>query len=122
MLQRRADERSKQRMRLQRLRFELRMELAPEIPRMFRQFANLHVDAIRRLAGKPKTVGRQLRLEIPIELVAMAMPLADFSPVVGALRKAARREHARIRAEPHGAAELIHSLQLTKLINDPVCS
>ena len=38
-----ADERSEQRMRLQRLRFELRMELAAQEPGMIRDLADLDV-------------------------------------------------------------------------------
>src|SRR5438876_46392 len=48
-------ERPEQRMRLERLRFELGMELAAQIPRMAGNLANLDVGAIRRLARNSQT-------------------------------------------------------------------
>ena len=45
-----ADERREQRMRRQRLRFEFRMKLAADEPRMIRRFDNFDVNAVRRLA------------------------------------------------------------------------
>ena len=62
MLQRRADEGAEQRMRLQRLRFELGMELAAEIPGMIGDLADLDVHAVRSLAREPQAVRGENRL------------------------------------------------------------
>ena len=78
MLQRGAEKRGEQRMRLQRLRFEFGMELASQIPRMIRQFADLDVHAVGRLARQPQAVLGQNRLKFAIEFVAVAMALADL--------------------------------------------
>src|SRR5689334_17949146 len=54
----RPDEGLKQRMRFQRFRFELRMELAAQIPRMVRDLTNLDIRAVRRLARNAEAHGR----------------------------------------------------------------
>ena len=51
-----ADECAEQRMRLERLRFELGMELAAEVPRMIRDLADLDIHAVRGLACEPQAV------------------------------------------------------------------
>jgi len=56
VIESRAHERSKQRMRLQWLRFEFGMELAAQEPRMIGQLANLDVDAVRSLSGEPESM------------------------------------------------------------------
>jgi len=48
-----ADESREERMRLERLRFEFRVELAAETPGMVGQLANFDVNAIGGLAGDP---------------------------------------------------------------------
>src|SRR4051812_38721473 len=55
-----ADERFKQRMWLHRFRFELRMELAPEEPRMPCQLADFDVSPVRRLPRNAQSRRRQL--------------------------------------------------------------
>ena len=65
-------------MRLQRLRLELRMELAPDKVRMIRQLHHLHVSPVRRRSGNPQA-GRNHRLFVfAIEFVTMPVPLADL--------------------------------------------
>ena len=51
-------------MRLQRLGFELGMELAAQIPGMVGKFADLDVDAVGSLAGQAQAMLLQARLRI----------------------------------------------------------
>src|SRR6202790_3285710 len=53
------NKRSKQRMRLERLGFELGMKLAAQIPRMISDLADLDEGASGRLAGNPQHRRRQ---------------------------------------------------------------
>ena len=71
------DERTEQRMRFERLRFELGVKLAAEIPGMILDLADLDVGAVGRLARDLETVRGQHFLEFAIEFEAMAMALAD---------------------------------------------
>src|SRR5579883_1940484 len=100
-------------MRLQWLRFEFRVELAPEVPRVVRDFANLYVHAVHRLAGDPEAVARQHLLEFAIELVAVPVPLADLRCAVGLTGEAPFLQLADVRSQAHRAAEFVHTLQLT---------
>src|SRR5687768_6990643 len=65
------NKRSEQRMGLERLRLELRMELTAEVPGMLLQLADLDVHPVRRLPGELQAVFRQHRLELAVELIAM---------------------------------------------------
>ena len=79
---RRADERLEQRMRLERLRLEFRMELAADEIRMVGDLHHLDVGAIGRGPGNPQAAGDQRAFVFSIELVAMAVALADLGLVV----------------------------------------
>src|SRR5438477_3878942 len=90
------DEAGEQRMRAQRLRLELRMELHGDVPRMSGQLDHLHEFPVRRAAGDPQAfVGERLLVEA-IELVAMTMALVDRGRAVDLLPERARCEHALI--------------------------
>src|SRR5579864_1602670 len=67
MFQRCTDERSKQRMRLQRLGFEFRMELASQKPRMLGRLDNLHIIFVRRASGNFQSRSDQRFLEVAVE-------------------------------------------------------
>ena len=69
-------------MRLARLRLQLRMELAAEIPRMPGKLANLDVHPIRSFARQPQAVALQHILVFAIEFVAVTMPLADLARAI----------------------------------------
>src|SRR5690348_7242087 len=122
MPQRRPKECRKKRMRLEWLRFELRMKLAAEVPRVIRNLADLHVYAVRCLPGQSHAMTRKLGLELAVELVPVPVPLADVRRSVSLFGEASRRQPARIRTQPHGAAELIHAFQLAQLIYDAIGS
>src|SRR5579859_1716653 len=113
-----ANKRSKQRMRLERLGFELGMKLAAQIPRMISDLADLDVGAIGSLAGNPQTGRCQNLLIFAIELVAVTMPLADLRRAISLVREAAFHQQAWPRAQPHGAAQIVDTLQLAQLVND----
>src|ERR1051325_11282054 len=78
VLRRRANKRLKQRVRLHRLALELGVELAAEKPWVVRDLADLDVRVIRCLAGKLQARRLQVLFILPIEFVAMTMPLLDL--------------------------------------------
>ena len=72
------NEARKQRMRLQWLRFEFRVELAAQEPRMVRQLGNLHEVSVRRIAGEFHAVAADDFFIFPVELIAMAVSFGYF--------------------------------------------
>src|SRR6185295_12643479 len=103
------DERLEQRVRRLRARFELRVELAADEIGVLRQLDHLHQAAVGRRARDEHAVAGQRLAVVVVDLVAMAVPLADLGGAVrgGGLRT--RGEHARIRAEAHRRALLGHA-------------
>ena len=71
------DEAGEQRVRLERLRLELGMELHRHVPRMRRQLDDLDELAVERPADDLEPVLGQRLLVQAVELVAMAVPLVD---------------------------------------------
>src|SRR5215467_7146328 len=82
-----ADERREQRMRPRRLRLELGMELDGEIPGMAGHLGDLDELPVRRTSRDTEAVLAQCFLVQAVELVAMAMTLANRVGAVHALRK-----------------------------------
>src|ERR1700732_4994118 len=97
-------------MRLERLRFELGMKLAAQIPRMISDLADLDVGAIRSLARDAQPGGRQNVFIFAIELVAMPVPLADLRRAISLLRETPFLQQARPGAEPHRTAQIVDAL------------
>ena len=87
-----ADERGEKRMRRKRLRFEFRMELAAQKPRMIGSFHDFDVHAVRRAPRDAKSGARERLLILAIEFVAMAMTFGNFELAVGLVRERARLE------------------------------
>src|SRR5438105_1253789 len=108
IVERGAHERAEQRMRLQGLRLELRMELAAQEPGMIRELADLDVNAVGSLSGQPQTVLFQNSFVFAIEFVAVAMTLADLTPPVCLTCETVVRQLAGIRPQAHSSAQLIH--------------
>src|ERR1019366_2269281 len=77
------DERRKQRMRMHRLGLELRVELAAQVPRMPRDFADLHVRLVRRLSRNPQPRRCQDLFVLAVEFVAVPVPFDDLARAVG---------------------------------------
>src|SRR4051794_5394585 len=117
---RRPYEALEQRVRLHRLRFELGMELAAQIPRMVRDLTDLDVRIVGRLAGDFQSRRLQPLLVFTIEFVAVAMALVDLAHSVGLVGHAALGQPAGPASEPHGAAQLVDSLQFAEFENDAV--
>jgi len=108
-------------MRLQRLRLELRMELAAEEVRMARDFHDLDISCVGRGAAQPQSAASKQRFVLAIELVPVPVPLADLRrSAVGLGSQRILLQDAGPRAQPHGAAHLFHTQQFTQLVNDAV--
>ena len=88
--ERRLDEAGEERMRPQRLRQELRVELHGDVPRVAGQFEDLDELAVGRPARDPGAVLDQDRLVEPVELVPVPVPLVDER----------RRRRPRAASEP----------------------
>src|SRR5437667_7230979 len=100
-------------MRLQRLRFEFRMELAADEMWMVRQLDHLDVSSVGGRAGNSQSRRGESALVFAIELVTMAVALADLSLAVNSVRQRSRFDLAGPGTQPHGSAELLHATQLT---------
>src|ERR1700687_2610307 len=107
-------------MRFQRLRLELRMELAADEPGMVGGLNNLDIRSVRRPSGNFQTCTDEGLLIIAVEFVTMPVALADFERPIGARRKGSGLELAGPRTEPHRPAHLINSKQFAQLVNHPV--
>ena len=97
VLVRGADERPEQRMRLQRLRLELGMELASDEVGMVRQLHHLDVSSVRRRSGNPQAARGQRFFVLAVEFVAVAMTLADFELAVDLVGQRVRARSCRSR-------------------------
>src|SRR5689334_5725861 len=107
MFVRRAAKSLKQRMRVERLGLELRMELHAQKPRMVGDFANLHVNLVRRGTRKTQAGRHHQFFILAIEFVTMTVTLGYLELAVGLMREAARLDLARPRAQAHRTAELV---------------
>src|SRR5690242_1143377 len=87
ILVRRLDEFPEERLRVERLRFELRMELAAQEIRMVPDFYDLDVSSIWSRTRDPKSRAGKQRLVFAIELIAMAMAFANFRLLIRASRQ-----------------------------------
>src|SRR5664279_3433532 len=109
------DERREQRVRMHRLRLELGVELAAQVPQMARDLADLHVSLVRRLPRNPQPGRRQDLFVLAVEFVAVAAPLDDLARAVGPAGETVLRKPARPAAQAHGPAQFVHALQLPQL-------
>src|SRR5437660_1520318 len=101
-----ADEGGEQRVRLERFGLEFRVELHADIPGMIWDLDNLRQHAVRRHARKPEPGGFERLFVADIDLVAVAMTFADHFGAIDLGHPTARRQHRRVGAEPHRAAEI----------------
>src|SRR5271157_5515357 len=118
VLVRRLDERRKQRMRLQRLRLELGMELAAQEVGVVGNLDDLDVGAVGRCAADAQSACGKRALVLAVELVPMAMTLADLVPPVRLVRQGAGLKLAGPCAQTHRSTQLFHPAQLAQLVND----
>src|SRR6516165_12369558 len=117
MLVGRTNEGLEERMRLHGLRFELRVELAAQIPGVIRDLADLDVGAVRCFPGDAQPGGLQSVFILAVELVAVAVAFVDFALAIGLTRKAVFGQTAGPASQPHGASKLIDALQFAQLKN-----
>src|SRR5208282_2599992 len=104
-------------MRLERLRLELRMKLAPDEMRMIGQLDHLDVSPVRRRTRDFHTGGCHRLLILAIEFVTMAVPLANFGLAVNSEGESVRFNLARPGAKPHRPAEFLYSAQFAQLVD-----
>src|SRR5579872_5485466 len=116
----RSHERLEQGMRLQGLGLELRMELAAQEIWVPGYLYHLHVGAVRGRTRDAQPGGGQRPFILAVELVAVAVALADFELPIHFVRQRARLNFAGPGAQAHGAAQFLHAAQLAQLINDAV--
>src|SRR5580765_1772175 len=113
----RFDEAREERMRRERLRLELGMELDGDEPRMRRQLRDLDELAVGRAARHLHPVLRERRLVETIEFEAMPMPLVDQIAAVDSVRDRSGHEFARVASQSHRAAELVDAEQVAQLVD-----
>ena len=77
------DEVAEERVRLERLGFELGVELAAEEEGMGRDFDDLDVGGVGGGAGEAEAAAGEDGLVLAVELVAVAVALGDFGGAVG---------------------------------------
>ncbi len=82
-------------MRLQRLRFEFRMELASDEKRMTGNLHDLDVRAIRSRTGNAQPGGNHRLFIFAIEFVTMPVALADLGLAIHFVRERSRFDFAR---------------------------
>src|SRR5579884_964706 len=116
----RLNERAEEWVWFQRLGFKFRMELAAQEEGMSGDFDNLHISGIGSGAGDAQAASGQERLIFTVELIAMAMALADFCRTVSFVRQRIGLQNAGPRAQAHRAAHLLYPNQFTQLVDDAV--
>src|SRR5882672_8525360 len=104
-------------MRLERLGFEFRVELAAKEPRMFGRFDYLDVILIRRASRDFQSRRDQCLFEIAIKFVAMTVALADFEFSIRLVCEGTRLQPAWPGAQAHGAAHFVDPQQLAQFVN-----
>src|SRR6185503_3589258 len=111
------DEPGKQRVRLQRLRLELRVELHRDVPRVRWQLDDLDELAVERAPHDFEPLLGQRLLVEAVELVAMAVALVDDVAAIEGVRLRPRFQLALVRPEPHRPAEIVHAEQIAQLVD-----
>src|SRR5262249_43879937 len=111
------DESGEERVRLERLRLELGVELHSDVPRMRGQLDDLDELAVERAADDLQPLVGQRLLEQAVELVAVAVAFVDHVAAVQRVRRRARLQLARVRSEPHRPAEVVDAEQIAQLVN-----
>src|SRR5580704_6829871 len=96
-------------MRLKWLRFEFGMEWAADEVWMAGDFYDLNVCAVGRRAGNLQPACRHRLFVLTVELVAMAVALADLGLAVDFLRQRSRLKLAWPCAEAHCASEFFYT-------------
>src|SRR3954468_13551840 len=114
----RFDESGEQRVRLERLRLELGMELHRDVIRMRRQLDHLDELSVERSSDDLESFLGDRFLVETVELEAVTMTLFDDVGAVQLVRLGAGLQLARIRAEAHRPAEIVDTQQIAQLVDD----
>src|SRR5689334_25086267 len=99
-------------MRCEGLRFEFGMELDGDVPRMRWQLDDLDELAIERTPDDLQPLVGQRFFKEAIEFVPVAMTFVDDLLSVQLMGAGSGFEFARVRAQPHSAAEVIDAEQI----------
>src|SRR6516165_2432078 len=113
----RCNERGKQWMRFKWLRLEFRMKLTTEKKRVGRYLNDLNVCSVWSGAGNPKPASGQNALVFAIELVPMAVPLADLSLTICPVCERSGFQSALPGAQSHRASQLFDAAQFAQFVN-----
>src|SRR4051794_10523957 len=114
----RFDESGEQRVRLERLRLELGMELHRDVIRMRRQLDHLDELPIERASDDLESfLGDRLFVET-VELETVTMALFDDVGAVQLVRLRAGLQLARIRPQAHRPSQVVDAQQIAQLVDD----
>src|SRR6202521_2113818 len=101
------NERCKQRMRSQWLRFELGVKLAADEPGVSRDFHDFDVDAVRSAAGDAESSARERVFIFAIKLIAVTVTLGDIGAAISLVGERAGLDFAGPGAEAHRSAHFV---------------
>src|SRR3954454_18467410 len=110
----------KERVRLQRLGFELGMELAAEGEGVAGDLDDLDVGGVRGGSGQAEASSCEDGFVLAVELVPVAVAFGDLGCAVGLGGERAGLEDAGPGAEAHGSAHLFDAGELAELVDDAV--
>src|SRR6202023_4370870 len=111
------NERCKQRMRSQRVRFELGVKLAADEPGVIRDFHDFDVDAVRSAAGDAESSARERVFIFAIKLVTVAVTLGDIGVAVSLVGERAGLDFAGPGPEAHRSAHFIDAEEFAQFVN-----
>jgi hypothetical protein len=114
------DEVAEERVRLQWLGFELGVELAAEEEGVGGDLDDFDVRGVGRGAGEAKACAGEDGFVLAIELVTMAMALADLGLAVGVGGEGVGLHDAVPGSEAHGAAHLFDAGEFAEFVDDAV--
>lgn len=112
------DEAGEERVWLERLRLELRMELHRDVPRMRWQFDDFNELAVERSPDDLQAmIGQRLFIQA-IEFVPVSMAFVNDRLTVKLMRSGSGLQFAGIRSQAHRAAKIVHPEQIAQLVYD----
>src|SRR5438270_6874539 len=106
LLDRRFDKAREQGVRLEWAAFQLGMELDADEPRMVGAFDDFGQAIVGAHSGEQQPAALERLAIMDVDLVAMAMALADVGHAVERCDTAVASENGGIGAQPHGSAEI----------------
>ena len=117
---RRTDQPGEERVRPRRTRLELGVCLRRDVVgvHVCGELDELHQAEVRVDAREDQSGGLEVGAVGVVELVAVAVALLDPVDAVGLRHDAARRQHGRLQAQAHGAAEVARALDELLLLLD----